>query len=485
MTSTPYNCSAVTPASAKDMCLAFSEQLAALRSLQTATSADINSFFLIWASVLVIFMHSGFAMLTACAVRTKNVRNILLSTTLDMSVCALAWFLCGFGFAFGADNGDGFIGTTYFVGLDVGAMTYNASVSQAGGGTTFSFWIFEYAFAATSATIVAGAVAERARFETYFIYSLMLSAFTYPVVVHWVWGGGFLTLGNPRAVLGLGSLDFAGDGPVHMIGGVAGMVASKIMGPRLGRFDPESGEPLPIPGHSSALVNLGVFILWIGWFGFNVGSTVVLTPGGGVVASRTAVNTILCSAAAVISTVFFAYLVKKPRMFDFNMAMNGALAGLVSITGSCAAVEMWAAICIGLVGGVVYVGASDFVLRVLRIDDPLDATAIHVFGAMWGLLAGGAFANPALIQQLGGFAHMGPGGFLYPGAGGALLACQLVEICVVLVWTLLIMAPLFLVLNHFEILRVPPEIEEDGLDSSHHGGQVRVAAVAGWGGLTC
>ena len=167
-----------------------------------------------------------------------------------MCTCAIAWFLTGFGFAYGRDNGDGFIGTTYFVGYDVGRVDQSAANQLSGNGVTMAFWFFEFTFAATSATIVAGAIAERARFESYVIYSFVASAITYPIIVHWIWGGGFLTLGGPNPVLGLGSLDFAGDGPVHMIGGISGMIASKIMGPRLGRFDDE-GNPVSIPGHSS------------------------------------------------------------------------------------------------------------------------------------------------------------------------------------------------------------------------------------------
>jgi len=221
----------------------------------------VDSFFLVWATSLVLFMHAGFAMLSAGAVRAKNAKNMLLCITLDLCMCSIAWFLTGFGFAFGADNGNGFIGTTYFVGLSVGTQQYTQAQQQSGQGVTFAFWIFELAFAATSATIVSGAVAERARFESYLVYSFFLSALVYPVIVHWVWGGGFLTLGSETAVLGLGTFDFAGDGPVHMIGGIAGAIASKIMGPRIGRFDPETGAPQPMPGHSSALANLGVFIL--------------------------------------------------------------------------------------------------------------------------------------------------------------------------------------------------------------------------------
>jgi len=412
-------------------------------------------------------------MLSAGAVRSKNTQNILLCTTLDLCTCAIAWYLTGFGFAFGADNGDGFIGTTFFVGLDVDKRGMTSGTQQQGSGVTMAFWFFEFCFAATSATIVAGAVAERARFETYMVYSFVASAFTYPIIVHWIWGGGFLTLGGPNSVLGLGSLDFAGDGPVHMIGGVTGLIAAKIIGPRIGRFDAE-GNPVPILGHSSSLVNLGVFCLFFGWLGFNPGSIIYVTGGGSLIMSRCAVNTVLAPAASTIAALFWSYLYNPRHVFDFGIAMNGALAGLVGITGPCAGVEMWAAICIGASSGLVYTWASTFVLNVLKVDDPLDAVAVHAFCGAWGLLCGGAFANPALIAVLSGNPDNTRGGFLYPGAGGDLLACQLVEICCIIAFTTGVMTPLFLGLQAAGLLRIDSTTEEEGLDSSVHGGAAQL-----------
>ena len=257
------------------------------------SQVDVENFFLIWASSLVLFMHAGFAMLSAGAVRAKNAKNILLSTVMDLTVCALSWYVCGFAFAFGNDQGL-FIGSSFWVGIGVG--------STPDGTGSFYFWLFEYCFAATSATIVAGAIAERARFETYMVITFWMSFWVYPVIVHWIWGGGFLTLGSYTSVMQSGVVDFAGCGPVHMIGGLAGAIAAKIMGPRIGRFDPETGQALPMPGHSSALATLGVFILWIGWFGFNPGSIINIQNGNGVMASRAAVTTILASSSAATNT---------------------------------------------------------------------------------------------------------------------------------------------------------------------------------------
>lgn len=478
-----------------------------LPSLVASNQNDANNFFLIWASSLVIFMHAGFAMLSAGAVRTKNTKNILLSIVMDMTVCAVAWYLVGYAFAFGQDR-DGFIGTTFWVGIDVGAGLDSSNQVPGGGSpatfNNFSTWLFEYAFAATAATIVSGAIAERARFDTYLIYSFFISAWVYPIVVHWVWGGGFLTLGNPnnRSLMGFGVVDFAGCGPVHMVGGLAGAIAAKIMGPRIGRFDPETGKAIPIPGHSSPLATLGTFILWVGWIGFNCGSVVFLspgspnlenggafTPGNGAYAARAGVNTILSSSTGALGSLFLARLLSRDGDYDIGMALNGALAGLVSITGCCPYVEMWAAICIGLIGGIVYVGSSRLTLNVLKIDDPLDATPVHLFCGMWGIIAGTFFAVPHLMLlpfPLAGLpTREVPQGVFYGGntvfinadgsytAGsvkGPLVAAGVVEICSIFAWVTCNVTPLFLFLNKMGVLRVAPDVEAQGLDVSHHGG---------------
>ncbi|KAH9260678.1 hypothetical protein BASA81_001145 [Batrachochytrium salamandrivorans] len=448
-------------------------------------AADMDNFFIVWASALVLFMHAGFAMLSAGALRSKNNRNILLSIIMDLCACALAWYLIGFAFAFGDDRG-GFIGATNWVGIDVG--------SEPTGVLSFNFWLFEFCFAATAATIVSGAVAERCRFETYLLTSFYMSAWVYVVVVHWVWGGGFLTLGNHngQSLMQSGVVDFAGCGPVHMVGGVAGAIGSKIMGPRMGRFDPSSGKPMPIPGHSSPLATLGVFVLWVGWMGFNCGSVLNLSGGGGVVAARAGVNTILSSAMGALSSMFYGYFSSHDRDFDLGMSLNGALAGLVSVTGCCAYIEMWAAVCVGVVGGILYVSSSRFTLHVLKIDDPLDATPVHLFCGMWGIVAGAFFANPRLLAP-----HFVPteanpimqvpsgvfyGGNTYvtknlngsetPGGDilGALVANAVVEIVCVVAWVGVFTIPFFSFFQYMGLLRVEADIEAMGLDASHHGG---------------
>ncbi|KAH9255575.1 hypothetical protein BASA81_006405 [Batrachochytrium salamandrivorans] len=443
-----------------------------------SAQAGTNHFFLIWGSSLVFMMHLGFAMLSAGAIRGKNNKNILLSIVMDLCCCALAWFFCGYAFAFGEDNG-GFIGSSHFVGMDVEDM---------------SFWLFQYCFAATSATIVSGAIAERARFETYLLTSTYMSIFVYPVVVHWVWGGGFLTLGKSTAVMSTGVIDFAGCGPVHMVGGVAGAVASKIMGPRIGRFDPVTGKAVPIPGHSSPLATLGTFILWVGWIGFNCGSALTLADGGGAVAARAGVMTILCSSAAALSSMFLSYLLSGRKEFDLTACLNGALGGLVSITGCCAFVEMWAAICIGLIGGVIYVGSSRFTLKLAQDRRPSGrhARALvlrHVGPCRWCFLCQPRAVGGSIQPRLRGcdLLRPGPRWDLYGGntymtkfgdgtsvmggdLQGQLLATALTEIAAVFGWVVLCTLPFFALFQVLGVLRVDSQIEAMGIDASAHGG---------------
>lgn len=404
---------------------------------------------------------------------------------MDICACALAWYLIGFAFAYGNDNG-GFIGSSHWVGIEVG--------SKPTGKLSFNFWLFQFCFAATAATIVSGAVAERCRFETYLLTSFYMSAWIYTVVVHWVWGGGFLSLGNPlgQSLMQSGVVDFAGCGPVHMVGGVAGAIGSKIMGPRMGRFDADTGKPAPIPGHSSPLATLGVFVLWVGWMGFNCGSVLNLSHGGGVVAARAGVNTILSSSMGALSSMVYGYLSSNDVDFDLGMSLNGALAGLVSITACCAYVEMWAAVCIGLIGGALYVASSRFTLHVLKIDDPLDATPVHMFCGMWGIVAGAFFSNPVLLAHVfHPTAEMPsievPSGVFYGGntyitkhldgtstpggtIKGALVANAVVEILCILAWVAVFTTPFFAFFQYMGVLRVDAEIEAMGLDASHHGG---------------
>mmetsp|Transcript_6627 Transcript_6627/g.7600 ORF Transcript_6627/g.7600 Transcript_6627/m.7600 type:complete len:506 (+) Transcript_6627:138-1655(+) len=423
----------------------------------STTQHDTDIFFILWAGALVFMMHLGFAMLSAGAVRIKNTKNILLCILIDACTCAVAWWLLGYGFAYG-DSAGGFVGTSRFAGVGIGDEF------------AYQDWFFQFAFAATAATIVSGAVAERATFEAYMSYSVLLSIWVYPVVVHWVWGGGFLTAG-PDGFLGVGAIDFAGDGPVHMVGGVAGAIGSRLIGPRIGRYDAD-GKLVDIPGHSSPLAFLGVFILWVGWFGFNAGSSLTII-GSGEIAERAVVNTMLSSATGALGSLFFRTAVWPGREWDISAALNGVLAGLVAITSGCPVVETWAALVIGLLAGIFYILASRFTIRVMRVDDPLDATPVHMFCGMLGLIMTGFFAKPEFVRRLN--SDFQPedekiySGVFY-GGSGQLLASQIVEILVILCWVTLFIAPYFSFLNKMGWFRVSPDQEESGLDDSHHGG---------------
>ncbi|KAI7837974.1 hypothetical protein COHA_008277 [Chlorella ohadii] len=458
-------------------------------------ASDVNTGYTLLSGYLVFFMQAGFAMLSAGSVRAKNAKarnNIILLNLLDACFGCLAWYATGWAFAFGDPQldaatdsypwqGNPFIGHTYFF--------------QAGlGRTSYALWFFQFTFAATSATIVSGAVAERCKFECYVAYNLMLVSFVYPVVAHWVWSPwGWMSANRTQAtqssgyvlLFNSGVYDFAGDGPVHMVGGIASFVAAKILGPRIGRFD-AAGNPVDMPGHNASLTLLGVFLLWFGWYGFNPGSTnAILGPwvgfssisaaiagerwamrgalvpaAAGIAAHCPSVNTTISAAAATVSTLLVSmlhqYLTLGVVVWDLIIAGNGALAGLVAITGGCAFVDTWAAMIIGFIAGVLYYAASKFILHRLMIDDPLDAIAVHAGGGMWGMLACAAFAAPNMVTD-----WYGP----HPDSTPE----QPVQV-VIIAWVAGLMTPFFLILHKLGLMRVSADVEALGLDISYHGG---------------
>lgn len=366
-------------------------------------------------------------------------------------------------------------------------------------------WFFQFTFAATAATIVSGAVAERCRFASYICYNSILVSFVYPVVAHWVWSPfGWMSASRTDAtasgsyilLFGSGVYDFAGDGPVHMIGGFASLAGAWILGPRIGRFTSE-GTPVDMPGHNSSLTLLGVFLLWFGWFGFNPGSTTAIVhpsgninefiPGFSSLTAGAAVNTTVSAASATIATLFVSmlhsYLKERTIVWDLVIAGNGALGGLVSITGSAAFVQTWAAWVIGFVGGIIYYFSAHFILNTLKVDDPLEAIAVHAACGAWGMIGSALFAAPKLVAKFYGvhpgvepseLASLGdslgrPYG-LFMGGGGRLLAAHCIYIIVIAAWTLAIMIPFFFILKKTGIFRVPADAEMVGLDISYHGG---------------
>ena len=409
---------------------------------------------------MIFFMQCGFAMLCAGSVRQKNVKNIMLKNLLDACGGAIGFFSVGYALAFG-DNGK-------FVGATTDLYFLNGVSGKA-----YIEFFFQFTFAATAATIVAGTVAERCKMSAYLCYSLFLAAFVYPVIVHSIWNGnGFLTAG-PDGPLGVGMIDFAGSGVVHMTGGATALVAAFVLGPRLGRFTDENGvaleNPVAFAPHSVSLQILGTFILWFGWYGFNPGSTLGIV-GAGNVAALCAVTTTLSAASGCISAMFTDTLLgirsEGEAEYDLTMAMNGALGGLVGITANCSVVEPWAAVIIGLISGLIYVFSSKLLVK-LKIDDAVDAIPVHFFNGMWGCIATGIFASPRHVAAA--YGGLDAGGFLY-GKGGSLLLCELFGILWIIGWTVGLMFPFFTVLNLIGWFRVDPLEEKVGLDIVHHKG---------------
>lgn len=409
-------------------------------------------------------MQCGFAMLCAGSVRQKNVKNIMLKNLLDACGGALGFYTIGFGVAYEQNNS--------FIGLSGGRFFLNNT-----DGWGYIEFFFQFTFAATAATIVAGTVAERCKMVAYLCYSLFLTAFVYPVVVHVIWNSaGFLSAFNDNPARGVGMIDFAGSGVVHMTGGATALIAAIILGPRIGRFYDEDGNPLDkpesFPPHSVALQVLGTFILWFGWYGFNPGSTLAISPDGyGDIAALCAVTTTLSAASGSVSALFtdtlLGFLSEGEAEYDLTMAMNGALGGLVGITANCSVVEPWAAVIIGLISGAVYVSSSKLLVK-LKIDDAVDAIPVHFFNGMWGCIATAIFAAPRHTALAYGDSHAANCGFLY--TNGNLLVNELLGIGFILLWVGGLMTPFFIVLNALGMFRVDPLEEKVGLDISHHKG---------------
>nr|QPB67293.1 ammonium transporter 1.1 [Bangia sp. ESS1] len=411
----------------------------------------LNVMFVLISGYLVFLMQTGFAMLTAGSVRSKNTKNVLLKNVLDACVGLVAYYLFGYAFAYGPES-------NVFLGHSNWALSDDEQ--------DFSFFFFQWTFAATAATIVSGSVAERTSFYAYLGYAFFLSGFVYPVVSHWVWSGA----GWLGDLFTVGAKDFAGDAVVHMVGGFAGLAGAAIVGPRLGRFD-QDGRVVPMPGHSATLCTLGTFILWFGWYGFNPGSTLGIAntgPDGDftATAARCAVTTTIAAASAGVTTLVVIKL--RDHIFDLLAILNGILAGLVAITASCAWVEPYAAVVIGIIGAVVYIVAAMILLK-LKIDDPLEAFPIHGAVGVWGAFAVGLFARIELLT-ISGYGNDGGWEGVFYGGGGRLLAANCVLILAAAGWTLALIGPLFFVLNMVGVLRISPEMELIGNDVSKHGG---------------
>jgi len=380
------------------------------------------------AAFLVFFMQAGFAMVEAGLTRSKNTVNILMKNLMDFSVGSLAFWAIGFGIMFGVTNG--IFGTTGF---------FFSDFSLDGDPWLFAFWMFQVVFAATAATIVSGAMAERTKFVGYLIYSAVVSAIIYPIFGSWAWGSLFHGNGWLE---GLGFIDFAGSSVVHSVGGWAALAGAIVLGPRIGKYT-KDGKPRAIPGHNLTLAALGTFILWFGWFGFNPGSTTAATTDIALIA----VNTNLAAAAGAIAAMFTAWLIfKKP---EATMTFNGALAGLVAITAPCANVSPLSAVILGLVAGVLVVLSVIFFDKVLKVDDPVGAISVHGVCGAWGTLAAGLF-------DINGFSW-------------SVVGVQALGILTCFAWAFTTAFILFKIIQKTIGLRVKPEEELEGLDIGEHG----------------
>jgi Amt family ammonium transporter len=403
--------------------------------------ANLDNVFVLFAAVLVIFMQAGFALVEAGLTRAKSVANIMMKNLMDFCAAGIAFFAVGFAIAFGTADG----GLSDFVGgkgwfLGDGAFTY-------GNLTLPVFFLFQVAFAGTAATIVSGAMAERTKFKSYFLYSLVISSLIYPVVVHWVWGGGWLLqLSTPYH-------DFAGSSIVHMTGGIAALMGAIALGPRIGKYDRE-GRSRPIPGHNIPFAVLGTFILLVGWYGFNPGSELAADGAiGGI-----AVTTTLAAVAGAITAMLTVWL--KAGKPDVGMAANGMLAGLVGITAGTAAVSNIGALIIGAGSGVLVVFSVLFFDRI-KIDDPVGAISVHGVCGAFGTICVGLFAT----ADVEGFWKQG----LFYGGGADQLVTQLIGVVSIAAFVAVTTFILFAVIKATVGLRVAPDEEVEGLDVLEHG----------------
>jgi len=425
-------------------------------------ATGIDTFFLLFAGAAVFLMQAGFAMLCAGSVRQKNVKNIMLKNLLDACGGALGFYILGYGISYGGEGT--FIGSAGF------------ALANFRSGPDYIGWFFQFAFAATAATIVAGTVAERCKMAAYLCYSLFLTGFVYPIVVRSIWSTyGFISAFNAEPLWGIGNIDFAGSGVVHMTGGATALVAAIILGPRRGRFYDDDGNaletPVDFPGHSAALQVLGTFILWFGWFGFNPGSALAIAnEGSAATAALCAVTTTLAAATGCVTSMGLDSIIEKKKTgevsYDLTMAMNGALGGLVAITAGCSVVYPWAAVVIGFIGGIVYYAFSKFLIM-MKIDDAVDAIPVHFANGAWGVIAVGLFAAEEL-QETAGYSTSSYG--LLLGGGGTLLGVQVCAVLWICAWVFAVMTPFFYALNMFGMFRVDALEEEVGLDISHHRG---------------
>lgn len=397
----------------------------------------MNSLWVMIGAILVILMIGGFILLEAGSTRMKNAGHIAGKTIFTFGLASIVFWAVGYAFIFGG-NANFFTGMTdfFFSGAETEGSAYNTSV----------FFVFQLAFAAISVTIALGGFAERAKFSVYVIFTILFSAIVYPIIAHWIWGGGWLA--------GLGKQDFAGSTVVHLTGAMGALAATLLLKPRIGKYNAD-GSANNLAGHNQVYTALAVLILWVGWFGFNAGSTLGVADG---FFGYVALNTNLGAAAGAVAATLVSWVaLGKP---DVPTILNGALAGLVAITASCAFVEPWAAVVIGFIGGIlVFYSARFFEKR--KVDDPIFALSVHGTAGVWGTLSNGFFATPEL-------ATVGQAGLLY-GGGFTQLGVQILGIVSAGLFAFIVSYVILFAIKKVSGLRVSEEEEIMGLDMSEHG----------------
>ncbi|PWM43620.1 MAG: adenylate cyclase [Clostridiales bacterium] len=409
--------------------------MASVTEMLDLFSSDIWGIWFLIGAALVFFMQCGFAMVETGFTRAKNAGNIIMKNLMDFCIGTVVFMFLGFGLMMGEEMIGGFIGVP-----TLGIFTDYANFP-------WSSFVFNLVFCATTATIVSGAMAERTKFISYCIYSGVISLVIYPIEAGWVW--------NPNGWLAnMGYIDFAGSSVIHMVGGISAFIGAAFLGPRIGKYmkDKKTGKKKPraIPGHSITLGALGVFILWFGWYGFN-GAAATRLEGVGGLASIMLTTTVSPAVATCVTMIFTWIKNGKP---DVSMSLNGSLAGLVAITAGCANVDAVGSAVIGAVSGILVVVAVEFIDKVVHVDDPVGAVAVHGVNGMWGTLACGLFATDS--------------GLFY-GHGASQLGVQALGVGSIALWTIVTMTAVFFIMKHTIGLRVSREEEIQGLDPTEHG----------------
>ena len=427
------------------------------KEILSAIDGEVFGVWFLIGAALVFWMQAGFAMVEAGFTRAKNTGNIIMKNLMDFCIGTVMFILIGFGLFLGKDALGGFTGTPNF---DIFTDYANFDWSN---------FVFNLVFCATTATIVSGAMAERTKFLSYCVYSAVISAVIYPIEAHWTWGGGWLSQ--------MGFHDFAGSNCIHMVGGISALIGAALLGPRIGKFTKDKDGKIKVgafPGHNIALGALGVFILWLGWYGFNGAAATSVGQLGAIFVT----TTIAPAVATVVCMIFTWIKYGKP---DVSMCLNASLAGLVAITAPCDVADALGATIIGAVSGILVVFGVWFCDNVIRVDDPVGAVAVHMMNGIWGTIAVGLFATDTTptysLADSAGNPMLG----LFYGGGFKLLGIQLIGMLATAVWTAITITITFLLIKKIFGLRVTPEEEIVGLDATEHGLETAYAGFLTYG----